>query len=228
MMSKLNYFNLFFGFLILSSCNEQSHQPAIIETPIEIATPENIAYATYGEFNEGQLIDTIYSNTYFGFELPVIDGWDIILLNNKAYGDNTQGNEKDSIAKDPSEDNYFQLITLQMNGRVPLVNFMVEKIDPIPNVSNAKEYLAYTETYILADHQTGFPHYIGHAVVESAVGGRSFLNQTFSVEFDTTTQYQRNYCVQFDDYIFTIITHYTNQAELDVINELLAGIIWNN
>ncbi len=209
----------------MASCSNEVTQdnPAEVHSPI---VPENIAYATFGEFTEGALIDSVYSNAFFGFELPILEGWDILLLNNARFDKEDQSVSTDSVPKDLSEDNYFQLITLQMNDRIPLVNFMVEKIAPIPNVTNAKEYLIYTEAYILEGHSVGFPHYIAHAVTESPVGGRPFMNQTFSVEYENASQFQRNYCVQFDDYIFTIITHYGNQAELDVINELLGEIRW--
>lgn len=228
MKKGLHYSTLFLSTLIITSCLEQVPPPPITDLAEHVSSPANISYATYGEFNAGELKDSIYSSSYFGFELPVIDGWDIILLNNTPYGSNTKQKALDSLAKDPSADNYFQLITLQMNGRVPLINFMVEKTEAIPNVSNASDYLAYTESYILEAHKTGFPQYIGHTVIESKVGERPFLNQTFSVDFETSSQFQRNYCVQFDAYIFTIITHYANQADLDVINELLAGISWKN
>ena len=217
-------FAVFLG-LTLASCTDEVSEENTVESNTPSA-PENIAYPTYGEFNEGVLMDSVYSNSFFGFDLPVLDGWDIILLNNTRFDKSEENSSKDSLQKNLSEDNYFQLITLQMNEFLPLVNFMVEKTEPIPNVSNAKEYLAYTETYIMENSQTDYTRYVGHAIVETAVGGRPFLNQTFTVNFGEITQFQRNYCVQFDAYIFTIITHYSNQAELDVINELLSGIRW--
>jgi|GEM_PF-4653175 len=217
-------FTVFLGFTLASCADEVNPEnPAEINTPV---VPENIAYATFGDFTDGVLIDSVYGSAFFGFELPILEGWDIILVNNTRFDYEKDSLASDGLKNDLSEDNYFQLITLQMNDRIPLVNFMVEKIDPIPNVTNAKEYLAYTETYILEGHTVGFPHYIAHAVTESPVGGRPFMNQTFSVEYENASQFQRNYCVQFDAYIFTIITHYSNQAELDVINELLSGIRW--
>ena len=211
----------------MASCSNEVTQ----DNPADVNTPnatENIAYSTLGDFTAGEFIDSVYSNSFFGFTLPVIEGWDVILLNNTRFDQVTDSLSSDSLVTDPSEDNYFQLITLQMNDFLPLVNFMVEKTEPIPNVSNAKEYLAYTENYIMENSQTEYTRYISHVVVETSVGGRPFLNQTFTVNFGEITQFQRNYCVQFDDYIFTIITHYGNKAELDVVNELLDGIIWKN
>ncbi len=216
------------GFSLFLGCNSDQSTNEIVAEVEPNFEPENIAYSTIGEFKPGVLTDSVYTNSFFGFEITIPSDWDILIVNNekKSGSDNTITADSTVKSKNPSEENYFQLLTLQKFGRIPLVNFMVEKIEPIPNVTNASEYLAYTENYILTEHAEGFPHFIGHSVIESSVGNRPFLNQTFSVDFEQSSQFQRNYCVQFDAYIFTIITHYGDQDQLDMINALLDQITW--
>jgi hypothetical protein len=196
-----------------------------VETTIDETSPEkeeiqSIKYETHGEFDMGILEGRIYTNSYFGFMVKIDNDWDILLPTE------TSTEIIDSVAKVQGAENYNQLLKIQQKGRIPLISIMAEHLAPIPNVSNALEYLKYTDSYIQETHQEGYPRYISHAIIESLVGDKPFLMQTFTVEYETETQIQRNYCAQFEEYILTIITHYSTQSELNKVNFILDHILW--
>ncbi len=210
---------LFLSFGLLISCQSKV-EPTIDETTSEKEEIQPIKYATHGEFDMGILDGRIYTNSYFGFMVKIDSDWDILLPAE------TSTEIIDSVAKVQGAENYNQLLKIQQKGRIPLISIMAEHLAPIPNVTNALEYLKYTDSYIQETHQEGFPRYISHAIIESVVGDKPFLMQTFTVEYETETQIQRNYCAQFGDYILTIITHYATQSELNKVNFILDHILW--
>ncbi len=206
------------GFII--SC-QTTVEPAIEETQPETQEIQSIKYETHGEFDMGILEGRIHTNSYFGFMVKIDSDWDIVLPAE------TSTEIIDSVAKVQGAENYNQLLKIQQKGRIPLISIMAEHLAPIPNVTNALEYLQYTDSYIQETHQEGYPRYISHSIIESLVGDKPFLMQTFTVEYATETQIQRNYCAQFGEYILTIITHYATQSELNKVNFILEHILWS-
>lgn len=204
---------------VIISC-QTNVEPTLDETPSEKEEIQSINYATHGEFDMGILDGRIYTNPYFGFMVKIDSDWDILIPAE------TSTEILDTAAKVQGAENYNQLLKIQQKGRIPLISIMAEHLAPIPNVTNALEYLQYTDSYIQETHQEGYPRYISHAIIESVVGDKPFLMQTFTVEYATETQIQRNYCAQFGEYILTIITHYATQSELNKVNFILEHILW--
>ncbi len=214
-----NFWLPIIGFSVLMACGSKV-EPTIEETQHEKEDIQSIKYETHGEFDMGILEERIYKNSYFGFMVKIDSDWDILLPTE------TSTEIIDSVAKVQGADNYNQLLKIQQKGRIPLISIMAEHLAPIPNVTNALEYLQYTDSYIQETHQEGYPRYISHSIIESLVGDRPFLMQTFTIEYATETQIQRNYCAQFGEYILTIITHYATQSELNKVNFILEHILW--
>lgn len=104
---------------------------------------------------------------------------------------------------------------------------MAEKIEPIPNIENALEYLEYTKWFIPENHSSGYPKYTGGTITNTSINNKMFLTQTFEIEEKNSDKYyQKTYSVQFDSYLLNFVTNYENEEQKTEVQNLLNEIIW--
>jgi hypothetical protein len=201
------------------------------EVEIEL---ENIAYTPLSAYEKGKLTKRSYTNKYFGFTIQVPESWKILTKSEQQLN---QTNKEAELAENKSEintkietskPNWNSLLSLQQGDWLPGITFMSEKIEPIPNVTNALEYLEYTQVFMKENYSTGYPTYSDGTVSKDSVGSKVFLVQTFEIETENEFYYQKTFCAQYGDYLLNIITNYQNVDQENELRELLSIIEWHS
>jgi hypothetical protein len=108
--------------------------------------------------------------------------------------------------------------------------FQMEKIDPIPTVSNALEYTEYSKSFIEKHYASGYPKYTVDPVqIVDYIGGREFLLSPNQIQesADYHPYFTHTYTAQFDDYLLNILVSFTGHESEKEVKHLLESIIWD-
>jgi hypothetical protein len=204
-------------------------------TEKKVQTIENISYSAKGRLSSGYADSANYHNDFFGFTFPIRhENWTI--FNEEQVSNRMQDNKEELGWNDKefekTKNNIHSLLTLEKyyntpQGKEQYINFMSEGLESISNVSNAIEYLNYTDSFILKNHSTTYPKYKTLSIDTGYIGSRKFLVQTLLIEDNPETKrYQKTYCAQYDKYLLNILVCYYTDKQLKENLELLNKISW--
>jgi len=219
---------LFISF-ILAACSDLTPET-------KQQTIENISYAPKGQLNNGYIDGNAYHNDFFSLSLPTEhENW--TLLNKDQYSIRLEDNKKDLNWNDKefekTKSNNLTLLTLEKyydtpQGKEQYINFMAEGLDSLPNVSNAIEYLYWTDSFLKERHSTTYPKYKTLSIDTGSIGNRKFLVHTLSIE-DTpdVKRYQKTYCAQYGKFLLNIIVCYYTDDQLKDNFKVLNKISWD-
>lgn len=197
----------------------------------------NIEYPVGDSVLGGTVEDGKYVNKYFGFVIPVPDStWEI--LNAEQYenrlDDNAENMQSSETAKQATKENVDDLFTIRRVSRIDSmglfqgVSFMREGIEKIPGVTNALDYVNWTDDWVKKNLSSGFPKYTSQGIDTAYVGDRIFLHATYKIETETGyTYFQETYTALFGKYLLNVIVNYQTDEEAIENMKYLSQIHWN-
>jgi len=193
----------------------------------------NISYPFNGKLDQGVFDSKHYQNKYFGFSIDAPDAnWTV--LNREQYAARIKSNltalnASDSASK-KSENNLHNLFTIRKNQQraaFQSISFTGEGLEKIPDVTNALEYIKWTDKFV-ADHlSSGFPKYKVLSLDSGMLGNREFLLSIWKIERSPGIVYfQKTYTAQFGKYVLNVIENYQSHEDSLENEKILSTIKW--
>ena len=214
MKTKLSIVLTFFA-LLLHGCGGDSNQAVVTE----------IGY--------GELTDNVYTNKYFGMTVSVPEGWHtqdrqaIEEMNEFGSAAIAGDNETLKAGLEASEKNTLTLLSIfehPVGAPVdfnPNINIVVEKVSQFPGIKTNDDYMFHSKKLL---EQAAIPYTFPKANYDEKIGGLTFRVLECKADMQGISLSQGFYATRIKDYMLLIVVSYTDDAQAQSLNDVLADI----